>query len=159
MFHSPVWPDPKALLNDPTLTSPSLRSSTTNSSTGIGCLYTWYPWWPFWVTNRVATSTLLNRNIWSFCNRYIITNINFWHSKEDSTFFWMSLMITHIKILHTIWKNWFVMQYCKYFYLLTTSIFYIILGNLHCLCCSSSSHYRQAWLNFPELHISTKNFN
>lgn len=125
MFHSPVWPDPKALLNDPTLTSPSLRSSTTNSSTGIGCRYTWYPWWPFWVTNRVATSTLLNRNIWSFCNRYIITNINFWHSREDSTFFWMSLMITHIKILHTIWKNWFVMQYCKYFYLITTSIFFI----------------------------------
>lgn len=163
MLHSPVWPDPKALLNDPTLTSPSLRSSTTNSSTGIGCLYTWYPWWPFWVTNRVATSTLLNRNIWSFCNRFIITNINFCHSREDSTFFWMSLMITHIKILQKPCTRFeridLLCSTVNIFYLITTSIFNIILRNLHCLCCSSSSHYRQAWLNFPELHISTIIFN
>lgn len=67
----PVCPDPKALLNEPILTSPSFRSVTTSWSTGIGCLYTWKVCCPLWLLSLVTTNTSSNRKTCSFCkNKY-----------------------------------------------------------------------------------------
>lgn len=58
----------KAPLNEPPIrTSPSCRSSSTRSCTGIGCRYTWKHWRSFRVTGRVRTSNSVNRNTCSFC--------------------------------------------------------------------------------------------
>jgi hypothetical protein len=68
-YSLPVWPDPNALLKEPILTSPSLRSVITSWSIGIGCLYTWKVCCPLWLLSRVTTNTLSNRNTCSFCKK------------------------------------------------------------------------------------------